>query len=87
MAEQNRLFRVGRVLKFPRNEHVDILIREIVFAPDTDDEKPYVEIREYLKGPGIYGHGILLPDLQVPDLVQKLGMLGKIPAANPQAAR
>ena len=67
----------GKPEVFPRNEHVDVHVRTVTMAvgenaPDAAKGE-YVEIREFIKSSGLYGHGIVLPALQVKDLVCALG--------------
>lgn len=50
-----------RIRKFPRNEHVEIHVREVTLLPGTPDEKNYVDVREFILNGSVYGNGILLP--------------------------
>lgn len=55
---------VGETATFPRDEHVDIRVREITL----DDSVQCVEIREWIKSGEVYGHGIVLPFKSIRDL-------------------
>lgn len=60
----------GETVKFPRNEHVDIHVRQVVLNADApvDAQFQAVEIREFLKSGEVYGHGIVLPFTSIKDL-------------------
>lgn len=62
--------KVGRVEKFPRDEHVDIEVREITLNAEAPESAHVstIEIREFLREPQIYGHGLVLPVTNIPDL-------------------
>lgn len=62
--------------KFPVDEHVDIHVSQVVLDEDAETETPVVEIREFLKEPGLYGHGIVIPMKSVRDLRVALERLG-----------
>lgn len=53
----------GKTVKIPRNDHVDIHVREVVLNADAPeaDQVEHIEIREYLKEGQVYGHGLLVP--------------------------
>lgn len=54
-----------QVYRFPRDEDVDIHVSLVTLSVGDDSsegsKKPYVEIREWLKVPELYGHGIVVP--------------------------
>lgn len=60
----------GQTVKFPRNEHVEIHVREVTLNADAPESarKSYVEIREFIRNGEVYGHGIVLPVNLVSDL-------------------
>lgn len=70
---------VLRTEKFPRDEHVEIHVREVVLNADAPSSAhvPVVEIREYLKEPEIYGHGLVIPTTAAKDLVTALQRIAK----------
>lgn len=51
----------GKTRRFQRNESVEIHVREVTLLPNTDDERSYIEIREYIASSELYGHGVVLP--------------------------
>lgn len=56
-------------VQFPRNEHVDIVVRPVTLNADAPaDALEYVEIREFIKASGTWGHGIVVPRNLLPDL-------------------
>ena len=56
-------------VQFPRNEHVDIVVRPVTLNADApSDSLEYIEIREYIKASGTWGHGIVVPFGVMPDL-------------------
>lgn len=68
-----------RTEKFPRDEHVDIHVRQVALNSSAPPSArlPVVEIREFIKESGVYGHGIILPLNSVSDLVTALGRVSK----------
>jgi hypothetical protein len=62
---------VHRIEKFPRDEHVEIHVRTVTLNADAPPSAhvPVIEIREYLKEPELYGHGIVIPLTAVKDLL------------------
>jgi hypothetical protein len=59
----------GETVKFPRNEHVDIHVREVTLnAEAPSGAVDCIEIREFIKEGEVYGHGIVLPASSVKDL-------------------
>lgn len=69
----------GQTVKFPRNEHVDIHVRQVslnVEAPEGEQVQA-VEIREFIKNGEVYGHGIILPANSIKDLVVALDRVSK----------
>lgn len=66
----------GQTVKFPRNEHIDIHVREVIL--DAEDTRfPAVEIREFIKAGEVYGHGIVLPRHSVKDLLVALDQVSQ----------
>ena len=63
--------KVQRTETFPRDEHVDIHVREVTLNADAPSsaQVSVVEIREYLKDGGVFGHGIVLPASTTNDLI------------------
>lgn len=55
---------VGETVTFPRDEYVDIRVREITL----DDSVQCVDIREWIKSGEVYGHGLVLPFKSIRDL-------------------
>ena len=68
----------GALEKFPRDEHVDIHVREITLGADapTAQKVEFVEIREFIKSGEVYGHGLLIPKRELRDLKVALERLG-----------
>jgi hypothetical protein len=68
----------GDTVKFPRNEHVDIHVREVTLNPEVPTKQvDCIEIREFIKEGEVYGHGIVLPLSSVRDLEVALKRLQK----------
>lgn len=74
--------KVLRTDKFPRDENVEIHVREVVLNADAPQSRhlPVVEVREFLTEPGVYGHGIILPLTAVKDLTVALKRITREPA-------
>jgi hypothetical protein len=53
----------GETVKFPRNENIDIHVREAILNADAPPggQVRAIDIREFIKNGELYGHGILLP--------------------------
>lgn len=66
--------RYGKTVKFPRNEDVEIHVRQVTLNADGPEKKQAncVEIREFLKEGEVYGHGIVIPAREVRDLLVAL---------------
>lgn len=62
--------RYGKIVKFPRNDDVDIHVRVVTLNADDQSDKQVevVEIREFIKTGEVYGHGIVIPCREVADL-------------------
>ena len=62
--------RYGKTVKFPRNDDVDIHVRQVTLNADdeTDKQVEMVEIREFIKAGEVYGHGLVIPCREVADL-------------------
>jgi hypothetical protein len=69
--------KTGKPEKFPRDEHVDIVVQPVTLNADAPEGSRVetIEIREFLKEPGVYGHGLVLPRLAARDLHVALGRL------------
>lgn len=69
--------RFGKTVKFPRNEDVDIHVREVTLNANAEPEKQVdtVEIREFIKDGEVYGHGLVIPAYAIPDLIRALQSL------------
>lgn len=68
----------GKTVKFPRNPDVDIHVREVTLNADapTEQQVEAIEIREWLKGGEVYGHGLVIPrdlSLNVVEALKKIG--------------
>jgi hypothetical protein len=66
--------RTGQVEKFPRDENVDIHVREVTLnasAPESAQVEA-VDIREFIKNGEVYGHGLAIPRREVRDLIVAL---------------
>lgn len=57
----------GKTEKFPVNDDVDIVVREVTLNADAPESAhvPCIEIREFLREPEIYGHGLVIPRASV----------------------
>ena len=77
--------RYGKIVKFPRNEDVDIHVREVTLNADGPEEKQVqsVEIREYIKSGEVYGHGLVLPAHCVRDLRVALDRISQSELVSP----
>jgi hypothetical protein len=65
-------------VKFPRNEHVDIHVREVTLNAEAPSEAvECIEIREFIKEGEVYGHGLVLPLTSVKDLEVALKQVQK----------
>jgi hypothetical protein len=53
----------GEMFKFPRNENIDIHVREVTLNADAPpgEQVRAVDIREFIKNGELYGHGVMLP--------------------------
>jgi hypothetical protein len=59
----------GKTVKFPRNDDVDIHVREVTLNAEAPSGKvECVEIREFIKEGEVFGHGIVLPLHAIKDL-------------------
>jgi hypothetical protein len=68
----------GKTVKFPRNEAVDIHVREVTLDVESDSPVEAVEIREFIKTGEVYGHGLVIPRDSVKELdvaFRRLGLL------------
>lgn len=68
----------GKTQKFPRNEFVDIHVREVTLNADAPPEQQSrcIEIREFLREGEVYAHGLVLPETAVVDLCAAFNRLG-----------
>lgn len=64
------MHKYGKTVKFPRNEHVDIHVREVFLNPDAPEAKQVqaIEIREWIKSGELYGHGLVIDRKNASDL-------------------
>lgn len=64
----------GKTVSFPRDEDVDIHVRQVTLnADDIEERQEHVlEIREWIKSGEVYGHGIVLPRRTSRDLLNAL---------------
>lgn len=59
----------GETVVIPRNEHVDLHVREVTLAAETPTLRvECVEVREYLKEGEVYGNGLVIPTSLVGEL-------------------
>lgn len=70
----------GKTKKIPRSKDVELHVRQVTLLPDSDDSRPYIEIREYIKTTGIYGHGIVIPLGLVDQVVAAVESLASVKA-------
>lgn len=75
--------KVGETVKFPRDEYVDIHVRNVTLNADAPASEQFraVEIREFLREGEVYGHGLVLPLNAVRDLKVALERLTHEPEA------
>lgn len=62
---------IGKTVTFPRNEHVNIVVRTVMLNTDAPTEHwlEYLEIREFIRASETFGNGVLIPIGQVDDLL------------------
>ena len=70
--------RYGKTAKFPRDEHVEIHVREVTLnaSAPASAQVQMVDIREFIREGEVYGHGVLIPIQVIPDLDVALDQLG-----------
>jgi hypothetical protein len=71
------MHKIGRTTKFPRDEHVDIVVREVLLNADAPESArvPTIEIREYIKSSEMFGHGLVIPARSTRDLQVALDLI------------
>jgi hypothetical protein len=79
-GETVALHEYGKLVKFARNEDVDIHVRKVTLDPEGTKPVECVEIREFLKGGEVYGHGLVIPVSQAKDLNAAFSQLGLLAA-------
>ena len=60
----------GKMVKFPRNEHVDIHVREVTLNAEAPVERQAecIEFREWIRSGEVYGHGLVVDRRNLSDL-------------------
>lgn len=70
----NAFHRYGETLVVPRNEHVDLHVRQVTLNANAPTAKQVeaVEIREFIKAPEVYGHGLVFPGTSLDGVIKAL---------------
>lgn len=72
--------RYGETVVVPRNEHIDLYVRQVTLnaAAPTSKHVHAIEIREFIKAPEVFGHGLVFPEESLDGVIKGLQKLQRL---------